>query len=59
MTLLYHDTYPKPTAVIKVPGGMRTPAEMFWDEQRSLTEKRECSEVLVILTEEERKADVY
>lgn len=40
--ILFHgpDTLP-PTLHFKVPGGMRTGAEMFWDEQRELTRKRE------------------
>ena len=40
--LLFHgpDTLP-PMLHFKVPGGMRTGAEMFWDEQRELTRLRE------------------
>ena len=43
--ILFHgpDTLP-PTPHFKVPGGMRTGAEMFWDEQRELTRLREEQE---------------
>ncbi len=43
--ILFHgpDTLP-PTLHFKVPGGLRTGAEMFWDEQRELTELREEQE---------------